>query len=316
MKPWFIVLLLAIEGIVFCDRLWADDPWAHIKSSGQHERAPHGRGNIYAPTVLIEDQLWKIWYGAQGKDGHDRICYAESTDGIVWKKQGVVLEDPTANHLNDPCVIKVDNAYWMYYTRAKRDILDEVHLAISSDGKNWKPQGTVLAPGNAGAWDSLSVGRPCVLKDEATYKMWYDGRKDFPLGTPLKNVPLAAESRRSVGYATSIDGRTWQRSSDAPVFQEDAGGIDVFKANGDYWMLFESQEGTRFTRSLDGVTWQTGRPLIGKSFLDLDRFGHVTPHHVSDPSGKSWLFFGAASATTWDHNSIIAVEFPAVKLQQ
>jgi hypothetical protein len=61
MKPWFIVFLITIKVIFLFDQLWADDPWTHIKPSGQNERAPHGRGNIYAPSVLIDDRLWKIW---------------------------------------------------------------------------------------------------------------------------------------------------------------------------------------------------------------------------------------------------------------
>lgn len=75
-------------------------PHVLLTGTGENEIAPHGEGNIYAPSVLIDGHLWKMWYGGQGKYGHDRISYAESTDGRKWNRVGVVLEDKTANHIN------------------------------------------------------------------------------------------------------------------------------------------------------------------------------------------------------------------------
>ena len=71
------------------------------------EVAPHGEGNVYAPDVHVDGNRYRMWYGGQGRDGHDRIHLAESEDGTKWVRRGVVLEDGTANHVNDPSVVRV-----------------------------------------------------------------------------------------------------------------------------------------------------------------------------------------------------------------
>lgn len=88
-------------------------PTVVLKGETSSELAPHGHGNLYAPDILLEGKLYRMWYGGQGRDGHDRIHYAESTDGQTWVRKGVVLEDRNANHVNDPSVAKVGGVYYM-----------------------------------------------------------------------------------------------------------------------------------------------------------------------------------------------------------
>ncbi|MCE2806227.1 MAG: hypothetical protein LW700_13615 [Gemmataceae bacterium] len=57
-----------------------DPPWQST------ERAPHRKGNLYAPELVREQGRFFLYYGAQGVDGHDRIHLALSTDGITWKR--------------------------------------------------------------------------------------------------------------------------------------------------------------------------------------------------------------------------------------
>jgi hypothetical protein len=119
------------------------------------ELAPHGEGNVYAPDVHVEGSRYRMWYGGQGRDGHDRIHLAESDDGNRWARKGVVLEDLTANHVNDPSIVRVGDKYFMYYTRAVRGVIDEIALATSTGGVRWGRKGVVLRPGAPGEWDSL-----------------------------------------------------------------------------------------------------------------------------------------------------------------
>lgn len=301
-----LVLLLSIA-LLPCLSAADETPHVLLVGAGKNEAAPHGEGNVYAPSVLIDHGKWKMWYGGQGKDGHDRIGYAESADGKNWKKIGVVLEDESANHINDPSVIKVGDKFFMYFTRAEKFVIDRVHVATSTDGMNWKQHGVVLDAGPEGTWDSLSVGRPTVIYEDELFKMWYDGRKDFPPGTPVKDVPISSDSHRCVGYATSKDGLHWQRHGDMPVFANDAGGIDVKRLNDTYVMLYESHGGTRYAKSRDGIHWNDAGWLVQKSGADLDRHGHVTPFLLIEDKGKTWLFFGAARAASWDRNSIAAL---------
>jgi predicted GH43/DUF377 family glycosyl hydrolase len=56
-------------------------------------------------------------------------------------------------------------------------------------------------------YDSLGVATPSVIKDGATYKMWFTGQGDNP--------PATAQA---IGYAESQDGITWTRPFTTPVF--------------------------------------------------------------------------------------------------
>lgn len=276
-----------------------------LMGEGDFEQAPHGKGNIYAPDVVWDGSIFRMWYGGQGKDGHDRISYAESADGQKWVRKGVVLKDDLANHVNDPSVVVVNGIFFMYYTRTEKDVVDRIDLAVSSDGRKWEPKGDVIAAGSDRTWDSLSVGRPSVIFHDGKFKMWYDGRKDFPPGTPVRGVPISSTSSRSIGYATSDDGIRWVRHQDNPVFGHDAGAIDVKRLQDQFIMFYESRDGTRYAISNDGLKWDDRGIFVAKSGSEIDQFGHVTPFLFVDPANKRYrLFVGAAAATTWDHNSI------------
>lgn len=239
----FCYSLALMVGSIVCGEAAAGAPWSVvIAADREQQRAPHGRGNVYAPEVLVQDGRWRMWFGGQGRDGHDRIFLAESADGRQWRQRGMVLEDPSANHVNDPSVVRVGQLYFMYYTRAAVDVRDDISLATSDDGVNWTKHGTVLLPGDEGQWDSLLVGRPSVLVEDGLFRMWYDGRKDLPIGAPATGVPTSSSSTRAVGYAESRDGFTWRRRP-TPVFGQDAGGVHVARIGERYVMTYESAAG-------------------------------------------------------------------------
>lgn len=281
-------------------------PHVVIQADLDSELAPHGQGNAYAPEILIEDGTCRMWYGALGTDGHDRIHYAESRDGSTWVKKGVVLEDREANHVNDPAVVRVGDRYLMYYTVAGRGVTDRIDVATSTDGLQWRRIGTALRPGEEGQWDSLSVGRPSVLVEGGRFRMWYDGRKDLPPGAPDTEAPKSPTSTRSVGYAVSSDGVHWTKHGGNPVFGHDAGAVHVVKWSDRYWMVYESGRGTMLAHSADGVAWKAGGMLAPVSGQPIDRHGHVTPFILTGDDGEPWrLFVGAAAAESWDRNTIV-----------
>ena len=57
--------------------LKADKPWEVLRLSGAH-------------AVIYEDGVYRLWYESFGSDYHGsfdaRLCYAESSDGLNWKK--------------------------------------------------------------------------------------------------------------------------------------------------------------------------------------------------------------------------------------
>jgi hypothetical protein len=217
-----------------------------------------------------------------------------------------VLEDRTANHVNDPSVVRVGDTYFLYYTRAAQGILDEIALATSTDGIRWEPRGVVLRPGESGDWDSLLVGRPSVIHEDGQFKLWYDGRKDLHPGALAEGAPTSTDSHRYVGHATSTDGIRWTRHAGNPVFANDAGGVDVKPLGGGYVMAYESHEGMRLAVSTDGIVWRDRGLWLPRSGEDIDRHGPVTPMILLRQAGPpAELFAGAARAGSWDRNQIV-----------
>ena len=287
-----------------------------LLATTETELAPHGEGNVYAPAVIVEDSgLYRVWYGGQGRDGRDRIHYAESRDGNAWKKFGVVLEDKTANHVNDPSVVKFRDQLYMYYTRAESDVVDEIDVATSVDGISWAKRGAALEPGARGSWDSLLVGRPSVIVENGRLTMWYDGRKDLPPGAPAKNVPKSADSHRAVGRATSTDGIRWIKEPAGAVLGGDIGGVDVNRFGDRYLMVYERHDGIGAATSTDGIGWIDRGILIARSGTAIDRHGEVTPFLLAPRADRGFeLFAGAARAETWDRNAIVRIKIDRARI--
>ena len=322
-RSHYMCLLLAVSGLLPAINAAAEDPRGKralavvVRGTEESELAPHGKGNVYAPDILIENGTYRMWYGGQGEDGHDRIHYAESRDGLRWKKKGVVLEDKTANHVNDPSVVHARNRYFMYYTVAGTGVVDRIDVAVSKNGIDWRRQGTALRAGKPGAWEGLLVGRPSVLFEDGQFKMWYDGRKDLPPNAPDADAPKSPTSKRSVGYATSRDGLRWTRHGKNPVYGDDAGGVHVIRTESCYIMVYESHIGTKIAGSRDGLSWKSSGILVKPTGTPVDKHGHVTPFLLVEKSRSPLLLFaGAANAATWNRNSIARISLNGEVLEK
>jgi hypothetical protein len=284
----------------------------------ESERAPWDTGNTFAPCVIREGSTYRMWYGGQGLDGHDRIHYAESSDGVTWDRRGVVLEHPEDNLINDPCIVVVDGLYHCFYTVAHEWIVDTIHHATSHDGLRWERRGEVLGPGRPGEWDGLLVGRPAVRFEEGRWRMWFDARRAFPPGLGQGRWPEDPQGGyRGVGYAESADGNTWDKYRDNPLIPGYAGSVHVVLYRETYFMVSESRGGTCLATSPDGITWTEHGVWIPASGEDHDRYGHVTPFlFFGDDGQPQRLYCGLARSSHWTENLMGAVELPPNCLDQ
>jgi len=103
----------------------------------------------------------------------------------------------------DVTVLREGDKYRMWFSwRPKRSLA----LTESEDGLAWSKPAIVLGPNAKSGWED-DINRPVVLKKGETYHLWYTGQKH-----------AAQEKGQSwIGYATSPDGKTWDRQSDKPV---------------------------------------------------------------------------------------------------
>jgi predicted GH43/DUF377 family glycosyl hydrolase len=98
----------------------------------------------------------------------------------------------------DISVLKEGETYRMWFSwRPKRSIA----LVESKDGIEWTKPSIVLGPNVSTGWES-DLNRPVVIKNGDLYQMWYTGQ---------------ARGKSWIGYATSKDGKAWQRQSDKAV---------------------------------------------------------------------------------------------------
>jgi len=241
--------------------------------------------NIYAPCVLFEGGFYRMWYGGQAKDGHDRIHHATSKDGVNWLKQGVVIDNGASKHVNDPSVVKNKQGYFMYYSVAlEKDDECCICLAHSSDGFKWQTVGKALDV-SRDSWDSLEVARPSVIFEEGIFKLWYDC--------------FDGKDKRA-GYAVSKDGFNFRKIG--PVLDH-VGAVSVQHIGGKYLMLFESGEGTWVATSDNEVDFGNKHVLISRSGSEHDAFGHVTPFLFCN-NQEIAIYMGMATIKQWCRNRI------------
>mgnify|MGYP006272871853 CR=1 FL=1 len=149
-----------------------------------------------APYVLVEDGVWRMWYiGCTGWtviDGRPEpryhVKYAESADGVRWRRDGVVCldYDERAEALGRPCVIRQDGLYKMYFSyrsvtgyRTTAGSGYRIGLAVSANGTDWQKRyddtGIDLSPRG---WDSVMMEYCHVFRHAGHHYMLYNGN-DF-----------------------------------------------------------------------------------------------------------------------------------------
>jgi predicted GH43/DUF377 family glycosyl hydrolase len=126
---------------------------------------------------------------------------AQPESAAGWKKYGTepVLGAGLGTCF-DVCLLHERGIYRMWFSwRPKRCIA----CVESLDGVHWGPPTLALAPVD-GTWEQ-EVNRPIVVHRTDGYHMWYTG----------------TNGRSMIGYATSRDGRAWERRLHRPALVAD-----------------------------------------------------------------------------------------------
>jgi hypothetical protein len=143
--------------------------------------------SISYPSILLENGIYRMWYGSNlgwGKEQHEMkhvIKYAESTDGISWKRShniAVNLQHPGEYALSKPFVIKEKELYRMWYSYRASEIGEtyRIGMAESKDGNVWtRKDDEAGIDVSASGWDSGSIEYPNVFSYKDNTYMLYNG---------------------------------------------------------------------------------------------------------------------------------------------
>lgn len=147
------------------------------------DRGPVDPFTLSYPWVLQRDGLWRMWYGSNlrwGSEARDMdhvIKYAESHDGLSWRRDGRVavgLSGPGEFAVARPCVLQDEGLYRMWFTHRGESY--RIGYADSPDGITWRREAAPAVPEpSASGWDSEMVTYPCVFDFEGARYMLYNG---------------------------------------------------------------------------------------------------------------------------------------------
>jgi predicted GH43/DUF377 family glycosyl hydrolase len=240
-------------------------------------------------TVLFHEGIYKMWYEGDGGFG-----YATSPDGLNWTKDSLnnpVMEPGSAGEwdeteINNASVLIIDNIYHMWYSGIDFIHDNRIGYATSPDGITWTKDSLnpVIDHGSPGSWDDEEVMHPFVIHENDTLKMYYNGHN--------------GQTQRIL-YATSIDGKNWNRFTSHPMLEPGFGGAWDSNELGPLAVVFY---GNKYHM------WYTGW-----NYADYIQIGYAT-----SPNGLNWtkdsVVLGHGDPGKWDDGAV-ALPFVIVDLQ-
>lgn len=138
-----------------------------------------------SPCVVVESGVWKMWYvsGTEWEMKNDKprhryhIKYAESADGIHWKREGIVClgyQHKDQYSIARPCVLIDDGMYKMWYSHRGESY--RIGYAESKDGIIWerKDHEVGIYISDSG-WDAEMIAYPFVFDHNGKRYMLYNG---------------------------------------------------------------------------------------------------------------------------------------------
>ena len=148
---------------------------------------PWERDSVMNPFVLVENGVYRMWYAAGETYEPNALGYAESTDGVNWKKSRINPifcggKEPYDSARVGGCeVLKMpDGSYVMFYIGYEDIHTARICAATSPDGiRQWTRLGSdpLISPGRD-SWDGDACYKPSVVfePDNSRWRLWYNGR--------------------------------------------------------------------------------------------------------------------------------------------
>ncbi len=140
---------------------------------------------VTSPCVLFDEGRWKMWYvsgfkwdeDASGLHSYYHIKYADSQDGIHWRRTGHVSVDhrPGERNLARPCIAREDGIYRMWYSFEAGEGY-RLGYAESTDGLRWDRRDREIELTRAESQDDTeAVAYPWVFRHRGVRYMLHNG---------------------------------------------------------------------------------------------------------------------------------------------
>lgn len=156
--------------------------------------------SVMNPSVLYENGVYRMWYASGETYEPNVLAYAESTDGINWKKariNPIVARDRGHVYEQDRVggcqVLHTDDmGYLMFYIGYENIDLARICMARSDSGiTRWeRSESNPIVSPTPDAWDADACYKPSVLWNEemGAWMLWYNGRRgtDEYVGLAIK----------------------------------------------------------------------------------------------------------------------------------
>ena len=147
--------------------------------------------SVMNPWVLRDTtrNVWRMWYASGETYEPNVLCYAESADGLVWKKSPlnpIFVKGKGKSWEQDRvggCEVHPlpDGSYVMFYIGYADINTARIGAAVSKDGvTQWKRlKANPLVEPTKDAWDGDACYKPSVWMDTVNNRwwLWYNGRK-------------------------------------------------------------------------------------------------------------------------------------------
>lgn len=137
-----------------------------------------------SPWVIKEAARWRMWYisgvrwtpGPLGPRHFYLVKYAESDDGLLWKRDGKVSIDFASEDehaIGRPCVVREAGLYRMWY--CYRGAAYRIGYAESPDGLDWKRHDEEAGAPPPQDWDAEMQAYPMVYEHGGRRILLYNG---------------------------------------------------------------------------------------------------------------------------------------------
>ena len=149
---------------------------------------PWEKESVMCPCVIYEDGKYKMWYSAGETYEPNVNAYAESDDGINWRKSRInpIFIRKRSNFYEKErvggchVVHTEDMGYLMFYIGYEDIHTARICVARSKNGIScWErsPLNPIVEP-TPDSWDAQATYKPTVVwnEEEGKWMLWYNGR--------------------------------------------------------------------------------------------------------------------------------------------